>query len=227
MFAVEKYVLYWDALLTETYNLINSSVMDKYSRDEFEKASIVFTGEDNSQGQDIKSAPYWSNLRGRDTEKEEIAVLIDKLTLEEKIILNQVNSFITELKKNDYSKTKLRKMIHPAVKSYWGDFITIHNEIVDVNLGFSNKVRFNESHNIAYVLLFKNLPPDGSFIINQPQYSEDIAAIYLKKDSENGDWKIFSANIEPDKLIKTVTIDPNRIAQRIFDFVTSKFINNK
>lgn len=222
MFAVQKYVTFWESLLTETYNLINNRINDKYSREEFEKASIIFTGTDNLQGQDIKSAPYWSNMRGRDAETDEVSTQLDKLSSEEKRILALVQSFFSELKKSNYSKQKLRKMILPVMKTYWGDFKTIHNEIADIDIGFSSKVRFNDSHDIAHVLLFKHFPPEGQIIIDQPQYSEDITAIYLKRGGDKSDWKIVSVNVEPDKLIKSITVDPNRTIQRIFDLITRR-----
>jgi len=222
MFAVQKYVTFWESLLIETYNLINNRINDKYSREEFEKASIIFMGTNNLQGQDIKSAPYWSNMRGRDAETDEVSTQLDKLSSEEKRILALVQSFFSELKKSDYSKQKLRKMILPFMKNYWGDFKTFHNEIADIDIGFSSKVRFNDSHDIAHVLLFKHFPPEGRIIIDQPQYSEDITAIYLKRSGDKSDWKIVSVNIEPDKLINSITVDPNRIIQRIFDLITRR-----
>lgn len=215
MFVANKYLSSWESILNEAYVLINSVVTDKYSREEFKKASIIFEGKDNTQGRNIKSAPYWSNLRGEDAEPDELAVILAQQSSEEIEILALVGSFIKELKKTDYSIHKLRRMIYPVVKPYWGDFETAHNEIADLEIGFSSKVRFNETHNIAHVLLFKNFSPSGLIVINQEQYSEDIVAVYLKKANNRAGWKIVSINIEPEKLIKTITINPNDFIKKI------------
>lgn len=65
------------------------------------------------------------------------------------------------------------------------------------------------------VLLFKNFSPSGLIVINQEQYSEDIVAVYLKKANNRAGWKIVSINIEPEKLIKTITINPNDFIKKI------------
>ena len=216
MFVVEKYVTIWESLLKETYVLVDGIVNEKYSPEDFKRASIVFTGEDNTQDQNIRSAPYWSNLRGRDAHPEERTIIQKELSLEEKNILALVDSFFTELKKPDFSERKLKKMINPVVKSYWGDFKAIHEEIAHMEIGFSTKIRFNDAHDVAYVLVFKNFSPEGLIIIDQPQYSSDIAAVYLKKENEKSGWKIVSLNIEPEKLIKTINIHPKAIINRFF-----------
>lgn len=216
MFAVEKYVTFWEEILNDSYDLINGVTADKYSREEFERASIIFVGTDNTQEKSIKSAPYWSNLRGRDALPSEADNVLEQLSEEERDILFLVTSFLEELKKPEYSKKVLLGMIHPVVKSYWGDFRSIHDEISDLKMGYSNKVRFNDEHDCAYVLIFNHFSPDGLIVINQPQYAEDIAKIYLKKDSEKTGWKIVSMNVEPEKLIKTVRIAPGFFLHRIF-----------
>ena len=100
-------------------------------------------------------------------------------------------------------------MIHPLTHFYWKDFSDIHEEISQLELGCSTKVRFNDRHDIAYVVLFNKFDPNGMFFINQPHFSTDIACIYVKKENEKTGWKIVSINTEPDKLIKTVTLDPS------------------
>lgn len=216
MFAVEKYVSIWESVLNETYVLINSLVTDKYCREEFKRASIIFIGKDNTQDQNITSAPYWSNLRGRDAKPDDLANIFAQLSSEEVGILSLVEDFIIELRKTNYSENKLRRMIYPAAQPYWGDFEVAHKEIVDLEIGFSSKVRFNDTHDIAHVLLFKHFSRSGLIIIDQPQYSEDVAAVYLKKDNEKTGWKIVSINIEPDKMIKTITVNPGAILRKIF-----------
>ena len=63
----------------------------------------------------------------------------------------------------------------------WGDFSAAHTELLKHDkIGFSSKVRYNDKHDMAYVLLFKNI--DGKFIIDQPHLSTDISAITLVKE---------------------------------------------
>ena len=222
LYVVRKYVILWEKVLNESYTLINGLIKDKYSFEASEKASIIFLGNDPTQGQNIKSVPYWSNLRGKDAQTNEIELILNDLSIEEKQILKLITSFLEELSKPNYSIEKLKRMTHPLTRFYWKDFSSIHEEISHVELGCSTKVRFNDSHDIAYVALFNKFDPDGMFIINQPHYSTDIACIYVKKEKGRNDWKVVSLNIEPDKLIKTVTLDPSVLLKKIFTVVQKK-----
>jgi len=216
LFAVDRYVSYWESLLTDTYNLIEERISDKYTHDDFERASVIFAGDDSEQGQDIHSVPFWSNLRGRDAKPEEVQALFEQMSEEERGIAALAQLFILELQKDDYSVDFLKKMIYPVVKQYWGDFSNAHKMLSGIEFGYSSKVRFDDSGNNAHVLLFKNFNPEGLFIINQPHYSEDIVPLYLKRDDECSDWKIVSIGDPPDTLIKSITIDPNKIIKKLF-----------
>ena len=172
LIAVDKYVKLWDDLLGKTYAVIDSLATDKYVRSNLGKASVAFDGYDNTQGQDIHSVPYWSNLRGKDISHDEAREMTESLSKEEMKVLNNALAFINELQKDDYSVKVLRKMVYPVTESYWGDFSSAHLMIGTSELGCSNKVRFNEAHDIAWVVLFKNFDPNGAILINQLQYSD-------------------------------------------------------
>ena len=222
LFAANKYVSFWEELLTESYHLVEKLVTDKYKREPFDKATVVFVGDDKTQAQDIHSASYWSNLRGRDASSEEIKTMFEQLTDEERGILLLAQLFILELQNDNYSVDVLKEMIHPVVKPYWGDFSTAHEMLAGVEIGYSNKIRFNEDRDIAYVLLFRHFDPNGLFIINQPQYSDDILALYLKKENKRKGWKIVSINDSPDQIIKTVNIKPIKALKKMIKNRVSK-----
>lgn len=217
LFAAEKYVSLWDELLSRTYDLLNSLVPEKYCRTTFEKASVVFDGLDNTQGQDVRSAPYWSNLRGRDVSPEEMKVMTEQLSYEEMTILAIAMSFVEELQKDDYSQNKLKSMIYPVAKPYWGDFSKAHEELAGIELGISNKVRFNDTHDVAKVIMFKNFNSEGRVFVNQPQYSEDILGLFLKRDNGRSSWKVVSINVSPEDIIKTITIEPGKTVKKSRD----------
>ena len=45
---------------------------------------------------------------------------------------------------------------------------------------------------------------------------EDLELEDVKKENEKTGWKIVSINTEPDKLIKTVTLDPSVLLKKMF-----------
>ena len=216
LFSIDKYVAFWENLLIETYDLINEMIDEKYERGSFEKATVVFTGHDSAQGKDIHSVSYWSNLRGRDAQPEEVKRMIEKISDEERNILSLAQEFIIELQKEEYSVKKLKQMIYPVCKPYWGDFSDAHKMISGIEIGFSSKVRFSDSKGIAYVLLFSHFDPNGLCIINQPHFSDDIHPLYLKKDNNRTGWKIVSINDLPDEIVRTVVIDPKSNVKKVF-----------
>lgn len=192
-FAVtKKYVEALEKAVLKTYDLLQSCKKDWNSPETVKtKAHIVFLGETAGSSHNIKGSPYWSNAYGRDANVKDLLRLFGENSDEDNHILMFCGAFIHKVCKEDFSPSELQWYVFPPTKQDWGDFSIIHNAIIGFNnLGFSSKVRYNDQHNMAYVLLFNNI--EDPFIFNQPHVSNDVTTITLVKDNERYGWRIFS-----------------------------------
>ena len=192
-YAVTKeYVKSLEKVVLETYDLLLSCKEDwNPPKTEKTRAHIVFVGETAGVSHDIKGSPYWSNAYGRDASAKDLLRVFNENSDEDNHILMFCEAFIQKVCKENFSSSELQWYVFPPTKQDWGDFSVIHNAIIGFsNLGFSSKVRYNEEHNMAYVLLFNNI--EEPFIVNQPHSSNDVTTITLVKDNERYGWRILS-----------------------------------
>lgn len=190
LYVVNDYLTVWDQLIRDTYDVLLPIVPEQYVRRNPTKANIVFKGSNPSQKQEIKNAPYWSNLRGRDVDSIELKNAFNTIPKEDKIILHKVGLFIDEVKKENPNIRVLRKLTFPPFQNDWGDFSKVHRELSGIEFGISNIVRYNENKDIAYVLIMPNVPSGAGFLINQPHYSNAIKWISLVNDNKKWGWRI-------------------------------------
>lgn len=188
--ATRKYVESLEKIVMETYDIIVPCVTEKYEMAQYVKAPVIFLGDENKNEQKISNSPFWSNLYGTDVSKTEVNQIIDENSLEDNLIILICTSFMEEIRRDDYSIEKLEKLVFPPTRSVWNDFSRLHQLCKDIpNMGWSTKVRYNESHDIAYVNLFRNV--EGAFIIDQPHVIQDICVITLVHENDNYGWRVF------------------------------------
>ena len=190
LYVVNDYLTIWDQLIRDTYAVLSPIVSGQYVRANSSKAAVVFKGSNPSQTQDIKNAPYWSNLRGKDVDSIELKNAFKTIPKEDRIILQKVGVFLDEVQKDNPNLLVLKKLTFPPLRNDWGDFSKIHSELSGIEFGISNKVRYNESKDIAYVLIIPNVPPKAGFLINQPQYSHEIKWVSLVNENKKWGWRI-------------------------------------
>lgn len=190
LYVVNDYLTIWDQLIRDTYAVLCPIVSGQYVRANSSKAAVVFKGSNPSQTQDIKNAPYWSNLRGKDVDSIELKNAFKTIPKEERIILQKVGVFLDEVQKDNPNLLVLKKLTFPPLQNDWGDFSKIHSELSGIEFGISNKVRYNENKDIAYVLIMPNVPPKAGFLINQPQYSHEIKWVSLVNENKKWGWRI-------------------------------------
>ena len=95
--------------------------------------------------------------------------------------------------------------VFPPTRKDWGDFSAAHIELLKFDkIGLSSKVRYNDKHDMAYVLLFKNI--DGEFIIDQRHLSTDISVITLVKENERYGWRIYCLGEKLDFYKETLSL---------------------
>lgn len=192
-YAVTKeYVKSLEKVVLETYDVLLPCKEDwNPPKTEKTRAHIVFVGETAGSSHNIKGSPYWSNAYGRDASAKDLLRVFNENSDEDNHILMFCEAFIQKVCKENFSPGELQWYVFPPTKQDWGDFSVIHNAIMGFNnLGFSSKVRYNEQHNMAYVLLFNNI--EEPFIVDQPHISNDVTTITLVKDNEKFGWRIYS-----------------------------------
>ncbi len=182
VFAIEEVVL-------ELYNLLKQcGVSSKIECDNL-KSPMIYLGDTKNNTQSITRSPYWSNIYGQDIADEASQTIIDQLPTEECKILQLCISFIGELKKTPLETKKLKKFIHPAVRTDWGDFRRVQSFYLSIpSPGFSSKVRYNEDKDTAYVRILPNI--ESAFQLNTPHVLSDVYEFALGKWF--GRWMIYS-----------------------------------
>lgn len=202
MIAVKEYVELLGAIVIDTYELIKDILAEKYERKNIDCAPVIFLGNSTNENHAITNSPYWKNLYGKDISGEEYITELAAMPEEDLEIYMKGFIFISELGKEKYSRNVLDGLVFPPTRSDWGDFSTIHEAIIkEPNIGFSNKIRYNDGHDIAYMHLWKNV--DGGFLIDQPHKVQDITALTFVKESEKYGWRIYKIGEPADHFKET------------------------
>jgi hypothetical protein len=198
-----EYVEALEKLIFKLYDALVNCVENKFEKNEYKKAPVIFLGDTNSK-QEITGSPFWSNLYGKDADDKDLEKIISENTIEDNQILLMCLTFMEEIIKDDYSVKKLKKLVFPPTRKDWGDFSELHKICKqEKNLGYSSKVRYNDKHDMAYVHIYRNV--EDPFIINQPHIMQNICAMTLVHDNELG-WRIYQIGEKADSYVEILTI---------------------
>lgn len=194
---VRKYVEQLENIVLKVYEIIQE-YKQHIELDDKQRATVIFLGDKDNSKQEIVKSTYWSNLYGKDGNKDDIDNLIGNMNKEELEILNTAFKFIEELKKEKISVEILDSLIYSATKKDWGDYIEAQKSYKSLEKpGLSTVVRYNDNHTMAYVRIFTHV--DDVFIIYDTHVIEELYEISFVK--ENHKWKIFSMGGHLDSYI--------------------------
>lgn len=187
--AVRKYVEDFELAVLDTYDLLNELVEDKYVKS-FEKAPIIYLGDNKTVKKEISGSPYWSNMHGKDATSTELISISEKNTDEDNYIFNLCIKFIFEAQSDTYSVKTLESFVFPPTRGDWGDFSSLHKILMnEKDIGWSSKIRYNEKHDMAYFTVYRHVKEP--FIVNTPHIlSNDVCAITLVNTKKYG-WRIY------------------------------------
>lgn len=188
--AVRKYVEEMEKILFELYNLLKKNVTD-YGNNPTDAVADIISLEINDASSKNITSSYWQNLSGSDANYDEIGILIENMSIEDKKIMALALIFINELKKEKMCVNTLKELVFPSTRHSWGDFSAakMYYDAIP-NAGLSTKVRYNERHDMAYVRIMPKV--DKAFKIESPQVIPSVHEICFYKKSEKLGWKIFS-----------------------------------
>lgn len=166
-FCVRKYIFEIEEVIYKLYDLLTECGITLQIKTVQNVAPMVYLGDPSQNTQTVKASPYWSNLYGHDATDEDMAIIDQETTLEEKKILALCIMFADELKEQKLDVKKLRKYVHPAAWGGWGDFTKARELLLSIpKPGFSTRVRYNDARDTAYVRIFPNV--DEAFCMNTP-----------------------------------------------------------
>ena len=186
---IRKFVLEIEEVVLRLYTLLNECGITSEIHFANIRSPMLYFGDTTSNEQGVTGSSYWSNVYGKDATDADLKEIIDAISPEEKEILLLCTSFAEELKSSPLQIKKLRKYIHPAVKSDWGDFTQAQSFFLSIpNPGYSTKVRYNESKDTAYVRFFPHV--DDAFQIDTPHIFSNVYEFALGKWL--GKWRIYS-----------------------------------
>ena len=198
-FCTRKYIIEIEAIIFKLYDLLKDCGVTTNINSNTSRSPMLYLGDTSKNTQSITGSPYWSNLYGRDAADDDLIKIGQSLTLEELNILRLCIKFTNELKKTPLSKRILRKCIHPAVRSDWGDFSEVKTFFCNIpNPGFSSMVRYNDEKDTAYVRVYPKV--DDSFIIDTPHVLSERYEFALGKCF--GKWMIYSFGGHLDSIYK-------------------------
>ena len=204
--AIQRYVASLERCVMDIYGLLFSCMGDKDQvKEEKQRSHSICLGDKSSATQSVTASPYWSNVYGRDATIEDRKRIINENSEEDNHILLFCIGFLDELRKKEFSQSRLQWFVFPPTRKDWGDFSAAHIELLKFDkIGLSSKVRYNDKHDMAYVLLFKNI--DGEFIIDQRHLSTDISVITLVKENERYGWRIYCLGEKLDFYKETLSL---------------------
>ena len=188
-FCTRKYIVEIEEIIFKLYDLLKDCGVIANINSSTSRSPMLYLGDTNKNTQSITGSPYWSNLYGRDAVDDDLTKIGQSLSVEELNMLRLCIEFTNELKNTPLSKRKLRKHIHPAVRSDWGDFSEAKEFLSNIpNPGFSTMVRYNDEKDTAYVRVYPKV--DDAFIIETPHVLSEGYEFALGKWF--GKWMIYS-----------------------------------
>lgn len=199
-FCTRKYIVEVEALIFRLYDLLVECGVSPQIGSPTSRSPMVYLGDTSQNTQAVTASPYWSNIYGHDATDDDIEQIGQEITLEEKKMLYLCISFTGELKKTPIQVKKLRKYVHPAARSSWGNFQAAQAFFCSIpNPGFSTKVRYNGKKNTAYIRIFPKV--DEPFMINTPHVFSEGYEFALGKWF--GRWMIYHFGDHIDSIFET------------------------
>lgn len=197
---IRKFVLEIEEIVLTLYALLKECGITAEIHLTDARSPMLYFGDTKSNTQSVTGSTYWGNVYGRDASDDDLKEIIEGISPEEKEILHLCTAFADALKTSPLQIKKLRKYIHPAVKSDWGDFTQAQTFFLSIpNPGYSTKVRYNEARDTAYVRFFPNV--DEAFQINTPHIFSNVYEFALGKWF--GKWRIYSFGGHLDSIYKS------------------------
>lgn len=194
----KKYVEDVEAIVLELYEYFTeiniSNIVEKVAQ----KAPVIHLGESDLFPQQIELSPYWENMYGVDVSENEEDLICKDISEEEILILSKAILFLEELKKENISIEVMRSIVFNQTIDDWGDFEEAINFFGKINNpGISNRVRFNEHNNAAYVRIWPQV--NNTFAVFSPHIISDVYEITFIRDIATKDWRIFAfgGHVEP------------------------------
>ena len=199
-FCTRKYIVEIESIIFRLYDqLVECGVCPQISSIPV-RSPMVYLGDTSKNTQGVTASPYWSNIYGHDATDDDMAKIEQEITLEEKKMLYLCITFTNELKKTPLDVKALRKFVHPAARSGWGNFQAAQAFFCSIpNPGFSTKVRYNENKDTAYVRIFPKV--DEPFLINTPRVFSEGYEFALGKWF--GQWMIYQFGGHLDSIYET------------------------
>lgn len=199
-FCTRKYIVEIEKIIFLLYDLLVDCGVNPCITSSTNRSPMIYLGDTNKNIQAVTASPYWGNIYGRDATDDDIEQIGQEMTHEEKKILYLCKAFTIELKKSPIDVKKLRKHIHPAARSGWGNFQTAQMFFCSIpSPGFSTKVRYNKNKNTAYVRIFPKV--DECFLINTPRVFSEGYEFALCKWF--GQWMIYQFGGHLDSIYET------------------------
>ena len=199
-FCTRKYIVEIEALIFRLYDLLVECGVNSRIGSPASRSPMVYLGDTSQNTQAVTASPYWSNIYGHDATDDDIEQIGQEITLEEKKMLYLCISFTDELRKTPIQAKELRKYIHPAARSGWGNFQAAQAFFCSIpNPGFSTKVRYNENKDTAYIRIFPKV--DEPFMINTPHVFSEGYEFALGKWF--GRWMIYQFGGHLDSIYET------------------------
>lgn len=188
-FCTRKYVLEIERIVFELYDVLVDCGVNACIPSQQSRSPLVYLGDTYHNMQSVTGSPYWSNIYGHDATEADVEEIAKELIPEEAGMLYLCMKFTDELKKDSLDVKQLRKFIHPAVRSDWGNFQYAKKFYCSIpSPGLSTKVRYNEAGDTAYVRIFPKV--DDAFVINTPHVFSEGYEFALGKWF--GKWRIYS-----------------------------------
>ncbi len=188
IYMLNEFISKMEVILLELYefiiNKMGKGLLEKTSLDR----AVVIRDKNFGRNTDLLEDGYWGNLRGEKIIDESSVIKnFDKEDLKTiKIVLDFFQFFQEE--RISYSDAK--KFVFKPVLKDWGDFSKTKEIMLTFNgnIGYSDKIKYNDKKNTAWVTIFKNV--DYGFVINEPQLVE--ATIITLVKNRFMQWKVFS-----------------------------------
>lgn len=196
---IRKFVLEIEKVVFELYDLLKECGVSPEIECDKLKSPMLYLGDPDNNTQAVTGSPYWGNVYGRDATEEDLTAIGEQLGIEEMYILSLCMTFAEELKTIPLRTKKLKKFIHPAARTDWGDFKEAQSFYLRIpNPGFSTKVRYNDAKDTAYVRFFPKV--DDAFFLDTPHVFSDVYEFSLGKWF--GKWMIYSFGGHLDSIYK-------------------------
>lgn len=187
-FCTRKYIVEIEALIFRLYDLLVECGVNSQIASTSNRSPMIYLGDTSKNTQAVTASPYWSNIYGHDASDQDVEKSVQETTFEEQKMLALCIAFIDELKETPIQVKKLRKYIHPAARSGWGNFQAAQTFFRSIpKPGFSTRVRYNETKDTAYIRIFPKV--DEPFLINTPHVFSEVYEFALGKWF--GRWMIY------------------------------------